>query len=169
MQTNKPNELSPAEREKIISFLTSHPVGVLASVDANGDPHASTIYFTVDNDLRITFTTKQGTAKYKNISEHTTVMLVVFDAPKQTTIQISGRAKEETDPEVAQTIYQGTLQAAEKTGEDIVPPIAKIAAGPYAGFTIQPDYIQLSEYGWGNTFANALKHSNDSRPTGDPA
>jgi general stress protein 26 len=161
--------LDDAKREKIISFLNLHPVGVLACVDANGDPHASTIYFGVNNDLSINFTTKRDTMKYKNLALHNKVMLVVFDAARQAAVQVSGLAKEETDPEVAQKIYRGTLRAAEETGQDNVPPIAKIAAGPYVAFTIHPDDIQLSEYGWGDNFTNALKHTSDPDNTNDPA
>ena len=169
MPNYKLNELDHIEREKIISFLTSSPVGVLAVVDTEGNPHASTIYFSVDKELNITFTTKRDTFKYKNLSKHDAIMLVAFDASKQMAVQISGRAKKVTDPETAHTIYQGTLRAVKKTGEDVVPPIAKIAAGPYVAFTIHPTFVQLSEYGWGDNFANALKHANDPNRTGDPA
>jgi hypothetical protein len=142
---------------------------VLAVVDTEGNPHASTIYFSVDEELNITFTTRQDTFKYKNLSKHDAVMLVVFDALKQMAVQIRGRATKVTNPETAHAIYQGTLRAAKKTGEDIVPPVAKTAAGPYVAFTIHPSYIQLSEYGWGDNFANALEHAGDPNRTGDPA
>ena len=169
MPKYKLNELDHAERKRIIDFLTASPVGVLAVVDTEGNPHASTIYFSVDGELNITFTTKQDTFKYKNLLKHDGVMLVVFDASKQMAVQVSGRAEKVTDPEMAHTVYQGTLRAAEKTGEDVVPPVAKISAGPYVAFVIRPDYIQLSEYGWGDNFANTLKHANDSNRAGDPA
>jgi general stress protein 26 len=161
--------LDHTEREKIISFLAASPVGVLAVVDTEGNPHASTIYFSVDEKLNITFTTKQNTFKYKNLLKHDTVMLVVFDASKQMAVQISGQATEVTDPDTAHTVYQGTLHAAKETGEDVVPPVAKIAAGPYVAFTIHPTSIQLSEYGWGDNFAKALKHADEPHQTGDPA
>ncbi|MEK7153187.1 MAG: pyridoxamine 5'-phosphate oxidase family protein, partial [Patescibacteria group bacterium] len=115
MPNYKLNELDHIEREKIISFLTSSPVGVLAVVDTEGNPHASTIYFSVDKELNITFTTKRDTFKYKNLSKHDAIMLVAFDASKQMAVQISGRAKKVTDPETAHTIYQGTLRAVKKT------------------------------------------------------
>jgi general stress protein 26 len=169
MPKYKIHELDDAERKKIVSFLTAYPVGVLALVDTEGNPHASTIYFSVDDALTITFTTKQDTFKYENLLKHDAVMLVVFDASKQMAVQISGHAVEVTDPETAHTIYLGTLHAAKETGEDAVPPVAKIAAGSYVAFAIHPNYVQLSEYGWGDNFANTLKHANDPNRTGDPA
>jgi general stress protein 26 len=169
MQTTTPSKLNDAERAKIVSFLSKHPVGVLATVDPQGDPHASALYFSVDKSLHITFTTKQDTHKYKNISKHSTVVLVVFEAESQTTVEITGKAVEVTDPEEQQAIYKGTLHAAAQTGEDIVPPIAKIPAGKYVGFTIEIEDISLSEYGWGGNFANAMKHVHDEAGTSDPA
>jgi general stress protein 26 len=162
------DQLSGPELEKIQNFLKDHPVAVLATADAEGNPHASTVYISVEDGLRITFTTKHETNKYRNIAHNSHVVVVVHEAESQTAVQISGRAIEVTDPEAQQQIYKGTLHAAKQTGEDVVPPIAKIPAGPYVGFTIAIDDIQLLEYGWGNTFANALKHASDSQTGGDP-
>jgi general stress protein 26 len=169
MQITKPADLTQAEREKIIHFLKKNPVGVLATTDLAGDPHASTIYFTVDENLRITFTTKHDTYKYKNIAAHNTVMLVVFEAESQTAVQVSGKAIEIKDSKEQQAIYHGTLEAAAQTGEDVVPPVAKIAAGAYVGFAIDIKNIWLSDYGWGNNFANAMKHAKDTDNHNDPA
>jgi len=96
-------------------------------------------------------------------------MLAVYDGKNQAVVQASGRAIEAKEPEAQHEIYQGTLQAAKRTGEDIVPPVAKIVAGPFVGFTIELDNIWLSEYGWGDTFAHSLKHIQDPRLSGDPA
>jgi hypothetical protein len=169
MKTTTPADLSQTEKDKIAKFLTAHPVGVLATVDEQGNPHASALYFSVDEALRVRFTTKRDTVKYANICRNNTIMLVAYEPASQTVVQISGKAVEATDPDDQRSIYHGTLQAAKQTGEDIVPPIAKIAAGPYVAFTIDIENIWMTEYGWGNNFAKALKHANDPHATGDPA
>jgi general stress protein 26 len=168
MQTT-PTQLNPEERQKVFTFLQAHPIGVLATVDERGDPHASAIYFSVTDSLHITFTTKHDTRKYQNIQRHSTVTLVVFEAASQTSVQISGKAVEVTDFMDQQKIYQGTLRATQQTGEDMVPPIAKIPAGNYVSFDIHSENIVLSEYGWGDSFAKALKHVKDPEDTSDPA
>lgn len=169
MQNTTPSQLSQIERRKIMDFLDSHPVAVLATIDNTGNPSASPIYFAVSSDLVITFTTKIDTNKHKNITRHSQVMLAVYDAESQTAVQISGPAVEEKDPETAQKIYHGTLQATKQTGEDNVPPIAKIAAGPYIAYSINPDNIWMSEYGHGDSYANALNHATDPADISDPA
>lgn len=169
MNATSPNELSPQERSKIVDFLDSHPVGVIATVNSDGNPHASTIYFSVDNDLNVSFTTKRDTNKHKNISQHDTVMLAAYDSESQSTVQLTGRATEVHEPEQAQQIYRGTLRAADHTGEDNVPPIAKIPAGPYVAYIIRPSDIWMSDYSWGNNFANALSQLQEPANTDDPA
>jgi len=169
MQLTPPSELSQEDRTKINDFLDSHPIGVLATVDASGNPHASTIYFSVDSDLNLTFTTKRDTDKSKNIAFNPKVMLDVYDSESQASVQASGTAIEVTDPEAAQKIYHGTLRAAKQTNEDPVPPIAKIAAGPYVAYQIKPENIWLSEYGWGNDLTNALSKLGEPVDNEDPA
>jgi len=164
-----PNKLSPSERKQIFEFLKAHPVGVLATTNPDGTPQASAIYFGVDEELHVTFTTKRETHKYENILKNDAVMLVVYDAAKQTSVQIGGQAVEVTDSETQHAIYYDTLKAAKQSGKDVVPPIAKINAGPYVGFTLKVHNIWLSDYGWGDTFARALKHIQDPRTGGDPA
>lgn len=163
-----PDELSPEERSKITDFLDSHPIGVIATVDEAGNPHASTIYFSVDDNLHVTFTTKEDTAKSKHIKNHPAVMLVAYDSESQASVQLTGKALEVQDPEEAQAIYHGTLHAAKQTGEDNVPPIAKIPAGPYIAYKIMPEDIWMNEYSWGNTFTNALSQAEEPASTDDP-
>lgn len=172
MQIKKPSELNKEERSKIVDFFDSHPIGVLATVDTDGNPHASTIYFSIDSDMNITFTTKRDTHKRENIAHNSSVMLVAYDSESQTAAQAKGSAVEVTDLVKAQNIYHGTLRGAKQTSEDNVPPIAKIAAGPYVAYTIKPDNIWISEYGWGDNFANTMEQAgapNEKLSTQDPA
>lgn len=168
MKSTPPNELNHEEKTKIHDFLDSHPVGVLATVDKSGNPHASTIFFTVDDDLNLMFTTKRDTHKHENIDGNSAVMLAVYDAESQTAVQVSGTAVEETDNDTIQKIYHGTLRATKRTSEDIVPPIAKIAAGPYVAYKVQPSDIWMSDYGWGDSFANAMAKSDFPADTNSP-
>lgn len=162
-------ELTTEQRNKVTGFLREHPVGVLASTNADGSPQASTVYIGCDDDLRVTFTTKQDTQKYQNIKRDNRVVLVAFEAASQTSMQLYGRAVEVEDQTEAQRIFRATVGAAGRTGGDIVPPIAKVAAGPYAGFVIEIDAVKLSEYSWGDSFTKAFEHADKPHATGDPA
>lgn len=160
MQT-KPDELSHQERLKVVNFLQTHPVGVLSSVDSRGNPHASPIYFSASDDLVISFTTKQDTVKHANLTANNHVMLVAYEAKDQAAVQISGRAMEVKGGSEVQKIYHGTLKAAKQTGDDVVPPVAKIMGGPFVAYNIEVDNIWMTEYGHGDSFARALRASTE--------
>ena len=99
-------------------------------------------------------------------------MLVAYDSQSQTAVQAKGSATEVTEPEAAQKIFYGTLRGAKQTGEDNVPPIAKVAAGPYVAYTIKPDEVCMPEYGWGDSFVSAMKQATEPAEdlnTEDPA
>lgn len=169
MQTTTPAELSDQDRADIVRFLKDHPIAVLATAGADGTPDASTIYFSVSDDLTLSFTTKRETLKHQNIQANDRVMLVTYDAASQSSVEAGGTAHEVTDPEEAQRIYQGTLNAAHRTGPDNVPPIAKIAAGPYVAYTITLENIKMNVYGWGDSFRHAMDHATDEPGSADPA
>ena len=61
-------------RERIHDFMKKYPIGVLSTVTPSGSPHAVVIYFSVDDELTLRFTTKKGTRKHKNIQHDSHVM-----------------------------------------------------------------------------------------------
>ncbi len=163
------NSLNSMERDKITKFLVDHPVAVLASVSKDGNPHGSTLYLGVDKNLHISFTTKRDTQKYKNIEHNNHIMLVSYDAKTQTVVQVVGHAIKVTDPEQQEAIYYQTIHAAQITGPDVVPPIARIAAGAFEAFTVDVDDIWISEYSHGDGYKDALEHINEMPSQEDPA
>lgn len=132
--------------QRIFYFLKMHPVGVLATVGQDNLPQASVIYYSVDEDFTITFTTKRDTKKRINISEQNHVQLVVFEASSQTTVQISGTAEIISNPSEASEVFGGTLKASVRTSESGVPPISKLFAGNYVAFKIKPKQIRMAVF-----------------------
>jgi general stress protein 26 len=141
------NKTMSERQKRIYDFISSNQTGVLASVDPNGDPNATVIYHTIDkHDFGISFLTKDRTKKYDNLTRKNHVVLVIFDASTQTVAQIFGKAKEIKDHaeinKIAKSINAASLAA---TKYDPVP-IAKLAAGNYTAFKIQPDQIRMAIY-----------------------
>lgn len=169
MGLNTPDKLSSENYAKILEFLKAHPIGVLATVDENGDPNASAIYFSVDDKLNVTFTTKRETRKNENITRHNKVSLVAYEAKDQAAVQITGRAEEVKDEQEAMDIYKGTVHAADQTSKDNVPPVAKYSGGAFVAFRIAIDDIRLMEYGGGDRFAKSMEKANTPPSTGDPS
>jgi general stress protein 26 len=134
------------KRERILDFLKNHEIGVLATVDPNGNPSAATIYFTVDDALNISFLTKTGTKKHDNLTRHAHAVLVVYEASSQTTAQVQGIALEVTNEKEAQQIFADILKVSMQTSEGGVPPISKLQAGEYVTYRISPKEIRMAVY-----------------------
>lgn len=130
----------------ILSFLAVHNAGVICTTDSNNDAYGSVIYFKTDENLNITFTTKDKTKKSQNIKNNSKVMLVVFDVEKQTTLQILGIAEEITDQQQSEEALTMTLSASLKATGNTIAPVAKLNAGEFVAYRIKTTSIRMASY-----------------------
>lgn len=132
------------ESEDIIrNFLHAHYSGVLATVDAEGSPHAATVYFTVDDTFRITFATKTETQKYKNMENNNHVAFVCSNEDIQTAVQINGLVEKVADPTEHQAMLNSMYRFSEEISKVELPPIEKLFAGDYVTMRITPQFIKM--------------------------
>lgn len=144
--TSKQTADSSERNQSIHDFLSTHPIGVLATADPNGEPHAAVLYFSIDKNFEIMFTTKSETKKHDNLQHNPHAMLVSYEASSQTTVQVTGSVEEVTDPDLSERILAGTTMAAMQTSESGVAPIAKLEAGDYVAYTLQPTHISMAVF-----------------------
>lgn len=133
-------------KQRMYEFLQMISVGVLSTVTPDNDPHGVVVYFGIDQKLTASILTQKDTRKYDNILHNNHVMLTVFEAKSQTTVQITGTAHEVTDTQHVNTIAQANLEASMKTSEAGVPPILKLLAGDYVSFSIKPVSITMAVF-----------------------
>ncbi|MFI5270435.1 MAG: pyridoxamine 5'-phosphate oxidase family protein [Candidatus Saccharimonadales bacterium] len=147
MPQQKIDKTMSERQRRIFDFIKSNQTGVLASVDPNGDPHATVIYHTIDkHDFSISFLTKDHTKKYDNIIRNNHVVLVIYDASTQTVAQVIGKAKEiKNHDEINKIAASINAASLAETKYDVVP-IAKLKAGNYTAFRIQPVQIRMAIY-----------------------
>jgi general stress protein 26 len=147
MKQNKAGKHLTERQRRIYEFLAANPVGVLSTVDPNGQPHGVVIYYCVAKDFLVFFLTRTGTKKYDNLKHHNRVMLTVFDPKTQTTTQIAGRATAITDRtqlnRVADSVLEHCLLQTRQPGSL---PITKVDAGSYVAFKIKPTHIRMATY-----------------------
>jgi general stress protein 26 len=132
--------------EQALDFLKDRPAGVIATVGPNGDPHAAVIYYAIDDAFAVTFLTKRGTKKSDNLVHHNHAMLVVFDLPSQTSVQIAGKVEEITDKSEVQQVFRDTLRASLHSGRTAIPPIVKLHAGTFVAYKLTPVRVRLAAY-----------------------
>lgn len=137
----------PAEsHQNIYTFLRDNPIGVLSTVDPDGKPHAAVIYFAVDESFHVTFTTRKETKKVSNLKHKNHVMLIVFDALTQTTVQITANAQVVTDTVEEGQIFRETVRASLTTSGGRIPPVVKLSAGDLIAFKLKPVQIRKATF-----------------------
>ena len=132
--------------KRIRDFLQLHPIGVLATIDPDGNPHASVIYFSIRADGTLLFTTKSRTKKSDNLDLNNHVMLIIYESPTQTSVQITGLAQLVADKKVAQDSFDAMFETAAITSMYGTPPISKLDSGNYVAYRIIPSQMRMTVY-----------------------
>lgn len=106
--------MSDDERRKFL--LEGTRTGILATVRADGRPHAAPIWFTLDGD-DVIFTTNEKTVKGHNLLRDSRAVLVVDEgAPPFNFVTIEGRAHVSYDPD--ERLRWATALGGRYMGED---------------------------------------------------
>ena len=134
------------EQADAYNFLKNHKVGVLATVDPNGEPHAAAIYYFVDKGLTISFVTKTHTRKADNLQHNSHAALLVYEAESQTTVQVTGVVTAVTELLDINAILQQAIYASIDTANTSVPPLAKLKEGDYIGFRMEPKQVRMAVF-----------------------
>jgi general stress protein 26 len=143
-KTRQQKTISSESSQRIYGFLQTHPIGVLATVDPNGNPHATVIYFAINDKFEIGFVTKVETKKHDNIKRNNHVQLVSYEASSQATVQITGMAEDISDSPEASDIFTNTLRTSIQTSEAGIPPISKLLAGNYVVYRLRVKQIRMA-------------------------
>lgn len=134
------------DKQTIYEFLKSHPIGVLATVGDGRNPHATTVYYGVEDDLSLKFLSKRDTQKIQNLEANKNVVLVVFEATTQTNVQVIGEAEDISDEAESHKVFSKILEITRATSQAEVPPMSKLFAGHYVAYKITPKQIRYSNY-----------------------
>lgn len=138
---------SSSKSEDLIRiFLKNLRSGVLATADAASIPHAAVIYYMLDDDLSVLFTTKRETQKFKNMEENKQAALVVYDESTQTTAQVMGHVEFVEDNDTREKVLANMKNASLERSTENTPPAAKIEAGDFVIVRLKPTVIKMAEY-----------------------
>ena len=83
------------------AFLEARHFSVLGTVNPNGSPHLTIMWYLLDGE-EIVFNTKAGRRKDTNLDRDPRVSLLVYDESGYKYIRIDGKVRTITDPETAQ-------------------------------------------------------------------
>lgn len=142
----KTDDVFSDRKQRMYVFLRDNPTAVLSSVNVDGDPHGTVIYFAIDKDFTISFITRKQTKKYDNLQYNNRIMLTVFEPDTQTIVQVVGVATEIKDSYEVIAIASTVLAASLKTNPGGTPPLAKLNAGPYVAFKVALVQVRMAIY-----------------------
>jgi general stress protein 26 len=146
-QSSNTNAVSYSDKkQRIYDFLSGNPVAVLSTVTPDGDPHGAVIYFSIDKQFVVSFLTKSGTRKYDNLKHNDHAMITVFEPHTQTTVQLTCKATEITDPYKINLVAQKNMNASVKTSDGGIPAIIKLDAGDCVAFWLKPVQVRMAVY-----------------------
>lgn len=136
--------------QDVIDFLKSNHVAVLATASpASAEPHAATIFYTTDLHMNLYFLTKEDTTKSKNLQANPRAAMVVFDASRLATAQITGQVFKIQNQEMMEKALRLMSRFSQRVSGSATTPLSKLDAGQYVLYQIQPQSIRLGDYKYG--------------------
>ena len=143
----KTNTSTSSERNaNVYSFMSHHPICVLCMVGEDNMPHSVVVYYSVDQEFNITFTTKSETKKVKSLDNNQNVQIVVYEPSLQTLVQVTGVATKITDKEKMGGVLRRTKNSAEHLSISGVAPIEKLLAGEHVMYLVRPSLISMAVF-----------------------
>ena len=133
-------------RERLSNFLNKNQVGVLATSDTTGKPHAATVYFTFNKQFDVYFITKRETQKRRNLQTNNLAAIAIYDANQQATVQAEGTVIEVTDAKQMEWIYNDIWHIASKTNPNSAPPPSQLTAGGYIVYKMAAPSLRMATF-----------------------
>lgn len=132
-------------KDDVKNFISEHSIAVIATVNRDGKPSTSAIYYIVDKHNTIRFLTKTETTKYINLSHIPHAAVTIMDLEKPITVSLEGTVRQITDA----SEHHEVLQAVTKLGNEKLgdyAPIIKLHKGSFAAFEFLPKHGKMTDF-----------------------
>ncbi len=130
---------------EIKDFISQHTTAVIATVDSEGQPHTSTIYFSYEEKDKIYFLTKDRTTKSQNLEANNKVAITVLDKNQAIAVNITGTAKAVEDIAKRDSVMQSVLKISHDNQADYAP-IVKLHKGGFKVFMLTPTQAKMTDF-----------------------
>jgi len=140
------NEDTKHSNQKVHSFLRQHHMGILSTVNAEGAPWGSAVFYIADEDFKFYFVTRAGTLKYKNFEQSALAAITIANNESQTTVQASGTLSKVPLKDYGEVIFGKLMDARPQDDEHWIPPLTKIHEGDYVPLCLTPSKLQYANF-----------------------
>lgn len=135
------------ERNDALNFLQGNPLGALATLNREGLPDVSAIYFFTEKDFTCYFVTKSDTRKYQNCLKNPNVTLLSFSEKDLISVEINGTVETVVDTlEVARSVERFQDRVSTRKAGYWIPPISQLKAGSYVVCKLIPTVIRFNNF-----------------------
>jgi general stress protein 26 len=131
--------------DKVNDFIKSHTSAVIATVDSEGQPSTSTIFYAVGKKNALHFITKTQTTKFKNLRVNNRAALTILDKDNPIAVNIDGYVTEVTDPTERDTILQELFKLSYGNLQDYAP-IIKLHKGTFSALIFTPSRAKMTDF-----------------------
>lgn len=127
------------------AFLKAHNVGMLATVGADGKPHASIVHYVSDEHFNLYFLTLFASRKFEAMRANPAVAFTIGAREIPQTIQIEGMASELTHKEEKQE-HITELMNVLTSNSAYYAPLMKLDPSEIVMMWIKPSWVRWSDY-----------------------
>ncbi len=135
-----------AATSKAFTFLSKQNTAVIATVNVEGRPNTSVIYYYIQRDSKMYFITKSNTVKYLNILTNPHVSLCVYDEDARLTVQASGRVHEVKEEEEQVEVMNKLAKVRDGHGDAWMPPVSQIKAGKLVVMRVEISELRMTDF-----------------------
>ncbi|SRR3989339_1032600 len=132
-------------RKDALAFLNRQKTGVLATVSSEGDVHASTVFYTSDENFNVYILTLIDSRKYAGLSAHPQVAFTISAADMPQTLQIEGMAMDISLDEDASKKKDEIFKIL-NSNNWFYAPITKLDPAESVIIWIKPTWIRWADY-----------------------
>lgn len=127
------------------AFLNAHSVGMLATVGADGKPHASIVHYVSDEHFNIYFLTLFASRKFAAMRANPAVAFTIGAREIPQTIQMEGAASELTHADEKKE-HITELMKVLTSNSTYYAPLMKLDPSEIVMMWIQPTWVRWGDY-----------------------
>lgn len=127
------------------AFLSSHSIGVLATLSPEGTPHARTMYYAADEALNVFFLTVESTRKVDDLAHTALAAFVVTNEAGPQTLQIEGTVSDLTETATLDPVTHNLLETLLARGERFAP-VTRLDMGSIHFYKLTPTWVRWGDF-----------------------
>jgi len=131
--------------DNINEFIKAHSRAVIATVDVNGQPSTSIIFYVMDKNDELHFITKSQTKKFENLKLNNKAGVTITDTEKPIAVNAEGTVIEVVEQQLRDALMQEIFKLSYSELHDYAP-IIKLHKGSFSVLKFVPKTAKMTDF-----------------------